>query len=239
MEKENMKRPIKCLLAIVVATVSGGSHLAFAQSPAYPAPEFPGNDCNSCSPSTQPQVGYAGTRAPARGLFHSQAAEQHHLMFERNQAWPKPFACWDRTAYLSIWQQMYTSGLAYECTLSDNHFDPETGRLNRMGERKLQTVMQNHPEWQRGLLVAQNRDPATNQLRMESVRNTVRQWYGDEIASQVAFTSIVPEPASGAKIQAINIGYGASLPPPTINQSGSGNSASVGSTSGGAGTGGQ
>lgn len=175
------------------------------------------------------QFGWDGSGA----TFASSAHEQHVKMFERNQAWPKPFACWDRTAYLNTWHQMYSSGLAYDCTLCDSHFEPDTGRLNRMGERKIEVLMQNYPEWQRGVLVAQNRDPELNNLRLESVRESMRQWYGEEYANQVAFSSLHPSPASGAKIQAINTGYFKSMQMPSINQSGgSGGNASSGGSGG-------
>lgn len=223
-----MKLSTGCLLAVVIA-LSLQPGTGSAQSPNVP--------CSDCSSSSQ--FGWSNSNASPSGHGHCKAYEQHNLMFQRNQAWPKPFVCWDRTAYLSVWNQMYTSGLAEQCTLCEHHFDPTTGVLNRMGERKIQAVFQNHPEWQRGLLVVQSRDPQVNQTRLENVRNSVRQWYGEEVASQVAMTSIVPEPASGAKIQVINSSYNSSLPPPTINQGGSSNNSTVGSTgAGSSGTGG-
>lgn len=226
-----MKLSTGCLLTVVLSLAIQSS-ISSAQSPNTPC-----SDCTSGS-----QFGWGGSSARPSGhggLAHSKAYEQHNLMFQRNQAWPKPFVCWDRTAYLNVWNQMYSSGLAEQCTLCEHHFDPTTGGLNRMGERKLQTVFQNHPEWQRGLLVVQSRDPQLNQVRLENVRNSVRQWYGDDVASQVAMTSVVPEPASGAKIQVINSSYTSSIPSPTINQSGSSNNATVGSTgAGSSGTGG-
>lgn len=226
-----MHLPIRCLPALCVAL------LAWGATPSLSAQACPdqGNDCGNAN-----QFGWTGSPAagPSGGLFRA-AREQHTQIYQRNQAWPKPFACWDRTAYLGIWQQMYSSGLAYECTLSDSHFEQGTGELNRLGARKLQVTMQNNPEWQRGILVAPTRDPQLSNLRLESVRESVRQWYGDDYADQVAFSNVVPEPASGARIQAINVGYGAAMQPPTINQAGGANSSTVGSTgSGSSGSGG-
>lgn len=220
-----MQLPARCLSALCVALLAGSATASLSAQ------------CNTCGEANP--VGWAGnSAAPSGGFFHA-AREQHNQMFQRNQAWPNPFVCWDRTAYLSIWQQMYSSGQAYDCTLCDSHFDRGTGQLNRLGERKLQVVMQNNPEWQRGVLVAPTRDPQLSQQRLEVVRESVRQWYGDAYAAQVAFSNVVPEPASGARIQAINVGYGAAMQPPTINQSGGANSATVGSTgSGSSGTGG-
>lgn len=132
---------------------------------------------------------------------------------------------------------MYTAGLASECTLSDAHFDPETGNLNQMGERKIEVIFRNLPDSQRGLLIAESRNPALNNHRLEAARNAVRQWYGEGYASQVALTGKVPEPASGARVYGVNTMYQASLPIPSVNNAAGGGNASgassgVGSSSG-------
>jgi hypothetical protein len=72
-----------------------------------------------------------------------------------------------------------------------------------------------------------------NNHRIEVARNAVREWYGEGYASQVALTGRVPEPASGAKVNAINTRYQANLPSPSIN-----NSAGAGSAAGASGNGG-
>jgi hypothetical protein len=203
-----------------------------------------GPPCNDCQ--TNSQFGWSGNAqgvAPAHAGSHfSRAYEQHNLMYQRNQAWPKPFVCWDRAAYFNTWNQMYTAGLAGECTLSDAHFDPQTGNLNKMGERKIEVIFRNLPESHRGVLVAETRDPNLNNHRMEVARNAVREWYGEAYASQVALTGRVPEPASGAKVYAVNTRYQANLPSPTINNSAGGSGAgsgggAAGSSSGGGGSG--
>lgn len=196
----------------------------------------PCNDCQATSQFGWSRGSQAAAPAPAGGYF-ARAHEQHNLIYQRNQAWPKPFVCWDRNAYFNIWNQMYTSGLAGECTLSDAHFDPETGNLNSMGERKIEVIFRNLPEAHRGVLIAESRDPIQNNQRLEVARKAISQWYGEGYASQVALTGRVPEPASGARVYAVNTGYQASLPPPTINNS-AGSGSTGGATNGAGGTGG-
>jgi hypothetical protein len=130
---------------------------------------------------------------------------------------------------------MYTAGLARECTLSDGHFDPATGNLNQLGERKIQVIFQNLPESQRGLLIAQTQNPGQNARRLEATRNAVSQWYGEEYAAQIAMTNGVPEPASGARIYSVNTRYQSMLPAPVISGS-SGNSNSFSPGGSGSGT---
>lgn len=125
---------------------------------------------------------------------------------------------------------MYTAGLAGESTLSDAHFDSETGNLNQMGEQKIQMIFRNLPESQRGLLIAETRDPNQNNQRLEVARNAVREWYGEAYASQVALTGRVPEPASGAKVYAVNTRYLSNLPSPTIDNSAGGGGSTGGDT---------
>jgi hypothetical protein len=72
-------------------------------------------------------------------------------------------------------------------------------------------IFRNLPESHRGVLVAESRDPNLNNQRLEVARDAVRQWYGEGYASQVALTGRVPEPASGAKVYAVNTRYQSSL----------------------------
>jgi hypothetical protein len=211
--------------------------LTLASLPGAVSAQSSGPPCNDCQ--TNSQFGWSGGSqavAPSHGGSHlSRAYEQHNLMYQRNQAWPKPFICWDRAAYFNTWNQMYTAGLAGECTLSDAHFDPQTGNLNKMGERKIEVIFRNLPESHRGVLIAESRDQNLNNHRMEVARNAVREWYGEAYAAQVALTGRVPEPASGAKVYAVNTRYQANLPSPTINNS-AGSGSSSGASSGGGGS---
>lgn len=224
-----MKLSTGFLLAAVFTLASLPGAVS-AQSTAAP--------CNDCQ--TNSQFGWSASSkavAPAHAGSHfSRAYEQHNLIYQRNQAWPKPFICWDRGAYFNTWNQMYTAGLAGECTLSDAHFDPQTGDLNEMGQRKIEVIFRNLPESHRGILIAESRDPNLNNHRMEVARNAVREWYGEGYAAQVALTGRVPEPASGAKVYAVNTRYQANLPSPTINNS-AGSSGSGGASGGGGGGG--
>lgn len=227
---------MKLSTVILLATAFNLASLqgfALAQSSAAP--------CNNCQTSAQFGWGNASQAVPPThaGSHFSRAYEQHNLMYQRNQAWPKPFICWDRAAYYNTWSQMYTAGLAGECTLSDAHFDSETGNLNQMGHQKIEMIFRNLPEPQRGVLVAETRDPNLNNQRLDVARNVVRNWYGEAYASQVALTRNVPQPASGAKVFAVNTRYMSTLPSPTItSSSGSGSSAGgSGGTGGSSGTG--
>jgi|GEM_PF-1143503 len=206
---------------------------AIAALPGVSSAQSSGAPCNDCN--TNSQFGWSSSSsqavAPAQaGRHFSRAYEQHNLMYQRNQAWPRPFTCWDRAAYFNTWNQMYTAGLAGESTLSDAHFDSETGNLNQMGEQKIQMIFRNLPESQRGLLIAETRDPNQNNQRLEVARNAVREWYGEAYASQVALTGRVPEPASGAKVYAVNTRYLSNLPSPTIDNSAGGGGSTGGDT---------
>jgi hypothetical protein len=215
-----------------------------AALPVVVSAQSSGTPCHDCQ--TNSQFGWSSRSqvvAPAQAGNHfSRAYEQHNLMYQRNQAWPKPFTCWDRSAYFNTWNQMYTAGLAGESTLSDAHFDSETGNLNQMGEQKIQMIFRNLPESQRGLLIAETRDPNLDNQRLNVARNAVRNLYGEAFASQVALTSRVPQPASGARIFAVNTRYLSNLPSPTINNSAGGSGAgggggAAGGSSGGGGSG--
>lgn len=187
--------------------------------------------CSDC----QGSPGGWGWNAERRAQRQEQWADAHEKcdrIYQRNKAWPKPFECWDRTSYLNIWNTMYYSGLATHCTLTDAHFDPVTGKLNQLGERKVVTIMQNNPELQRGLLVANSRDPQITELRLSQLRTAVGQWYGEDVAAQIVTTNVIPRAASGSRVEAINIGYSGSMQAPALSGGSSSGSSSGSSGSG-------
>ena len=194
-----------------------------------------GGDCYSCQNGNCGGT-HGGLLHAGNGGFASwkedhrqhraEASAMSKKIYDRNDAWPKPFECWDRTSYFNVWSTMYYSGLAAHCTLGDAHFDAETGELNRLGERKIATIMQNNAELQRGFLVSSSINPRVTEKRVDNVKAVVRKWYGDEVAQQVATTKIVPMPGNGARIEAINTGDNTSMQPPTINSSSSSSSGS-------------
>ncbi|MEZ6095497.1 MAG: hypothetical protein R3C03_14915 [Pirellulaceae bacterium] len=230
----NIKRRAFGLLAIAALSVGGAN--AHAQ-------------CTSCNqgnvvgawPSSQ------NCGSTSRGLFHNghhgnfqarraETLEQASKISARNEAWMKPFNCTDRNAYFNVWTPVLHNGLITQCTLTDVHFDDD-GKVNSMGEKKIAAIMSNFTGDDRRVYIGSNRDASVTEQRVADVRSIVGKWYGDDLASRVEATNLVPNPVDGRRVEAINASYSSMMPPPIINAAGGGTSSSSGSGSGSGGSG--
>jgi hypothetical protein len=146
--------------------------------------------------------------------------EQHHaeseLVRERNAAWPKPFNCHDRQLYHYIMQANLDAGFEAAHTLSDEHFDPQTHQLNRMGKAKVAWIMQYAAPHQRTIFVYQSYPGDETDLRITSVRDFAVQEFSHFGQAQVAFTQQMPASRSGLYWETVNQRYMEGLPTPVL-----------------------
>ncbi len=132
--------------------------------------------------------------------WHEEAAK----IKARNDAWPKPFACQDRQAYFAFWAPMIHQGYASHCVLAADHFDAETHQLNRAGQNKVASIMQNLPVDRRHLLVSRDQDPSISEARLASVNETVSTWYGQSAPhATIGLTDLAIPMISGIQAQDI------------------------------------
>ena len=149
--------------------------------------------------------------------------------YHRNQAWPKPFECWDRQSYFGMWGPMYYRGLENHCTLTDMHFDADTNELNSAGKQKIANIMRNLPSAARQIFVFQSGNQETADARIAEVEQQVGDWFGHLGAPVVATTTNPFYGQAGALASQINEQFIQSLPAPTVpTGSGGGGGAGAG-----------
>lgn len=182
--------------------------------------------CDSC-----------GTRGLHRGFFghsfgyrdqegptHRQRMEAHFdvikqhadLIARRNDAWPKPFQCYDRQAYHQIWYVNSSAGWANECTLTPDHFDAKTHHLNKAGLSKVAGIMSNLPEPARQIWVYTEGDAAIANARLSSVNEVLSENYSHWNAPPVAMTRHLPHGMSGSLVEDVQTKFVQSLPAPKV-----------------------
>jgi hypothetical protein len=142
--------------------------------------------------------------------------QQADLIAERNDAWPKPFQCFDRQAYHAVMVTMMQRGWQCECTLTSDHFDPTTNGLNAAGKAKINGIMNNLPEVTRQIHVFQDSDAAVVQTRTASIRDELQQKYSTLPAPELAVTTYVPHGMTGALIEDVQKKFVEGLPEPTV-----------------------
>jgi hypothetical protein len=148
---------------------------------------------------------------------HWDLTKQHaDLIYQRNDAWPKPFQCYDRQAYHSIFAVMTQRGWQCECTLTSDHFDPQTQELNRAGKAKIQGIMTNLPEVARQVHIYQDSTPEVAKARMENVRAEIQTSFMSSAEPQLAITLYKPHGMNGSLVEDVQKRFVENLPDPAV-----------------------
>ena len=212
------------LAAVAVVTFAGLAGQASAQS------------CSSCGPGPAPATNsfsypsaLSGCGHGGCGAGHGKAKEHFHnvkqqIAFKsaynekiaaRNDAWPKPFACWDKTGYYQVWAPMIQAGSETQAVLDSNFFT-EGNALNSVGIDRVAGIVLNMPSNDRTLYVSRGPDDAVNQARVNAIRNTVSKYYGHVAGVSVRMSDRTPETETGAAIMQLQAGRIPMLPPAVL-----------------------
>lgn len=148
---------------------------------------------------------------------HAEARAQAEKVFLRNEAWPKPFACWDRQSYFAVWHPMYDAGLASELTLQDAHFEHQTDKLNNFGLRRLAAIIGNQSQQHPTVWVAPSADDKLTQSRVEYVRFMVDRLLNTTAGATVAVSDQSLVPITGRYHSTVNQLRTQQTPAPVIS----------------------
>ena len=183
-----------------------------------------GQECSACSAS--PAFGFPATSSCGRhgcglGDGHlraslEQAQARNALVGARNDAWPKPFNCYDRQAYANVWGSFINAGYERQCVLSSVHFDEETNELNAFGKTIVSGLVQNMPQARRTVFVHRGGDEDQAQRRLDSVRESLESMFGQASAAQVAFSSELPVRGSALRVENLQRLEFEAIPVPVI-----------------------
>ncbi len=195
----------------------GTASISFAQA-------WPGNcgtgNCGTGTCGTSGQAGYGNAndatvfqKSHAKWDLHKQQAE---LITERNDAWPKPFQCFDRQAYHGIFGLMTQRGWQCECTLTSDHFDSTTHELNQACKSKVNAIMSNLPEVARQVHIYQDSSNDIVETQLASVRKEVQEKYSMLPPPELALTTYKPHGMSGALVEDVQRKFIEGLPEPKV-----------------------
>ncbi|HMP79237.1 MAG TPA: hypothetical protein PKD54_07280 [Pirellulaceae bacterium] len=173
-----------------------------------------------------PSFGYPASGCGSSGVgsvrqqwqqSHAESREQAEKVFLRNQAWPKPFDCWDRQSYFATWHQFYDAGNCAEMTLLDAHFDNQTEQLNTFGLKRLAAIVSNPSNERLAVFISRTNDERLNQLRVDQVRDAVGRMLGSNVGAMVAISDQDIVPLSGRYHSTVNELRTQQTPAPVIN----------------------
>jgi hypothetical protein len=198
------------IVVLSLSLITGFSATSHAQS----VPQNGAVDANACGDC---ETGGAGAT-----WFQDQRAQwdvtkQHaDLISQRNDAWPKPFQCYDRQSYHGIFAVMTQRGWQCECTLTSDHFDPQTQELNRAGKAKIHGIMTNLPEIARQVHVYQDSTAEVAAARLSNVRAEIQNSFVALPEPQLAVTTYVPHGMNGALVEDVQKRFVENLPDPAV-----------------------
>ncbi|HUY91778.1 MAG TPA: hypothetical protein VMV10_23750 [Pirellulales bacterium] len=155
--------------------------------------------------------------------------------FRRNNCWPQPFVVHDRIAVRSPFQVMIQNGWQVQNTLSDEHFDSETGELLGAGELKVRGILIESPPEHRQVFVLRGKNPQDTSHRQQSVDQYAASILHPGEHAQISESRVRPRGTPAERIVDIDARYSASAPDPRIPSSGGGGASGAGSSGTGAG----
>ncbi len=136
--------------------------------------------------------------------------------YHQNRMWPWPYVCADRISVREPFGLMISNGWRRQNLLGPHHFDVSAGKLTTAGELRIHWIMTQAPGERRTIFVERDVDPAVTAERLATARNYANQVVIDGEAPQVMETHLISEGRPASVVDATNVRFQESLPPPTL-----------------------
>jgi hypothetical protein len=136
--------------------------------------------------------------------------------YHRNEAWPWPYICPDRVAVREPFCMMVDNGWRRQNLLGPHHFHAETNKLTTAGELRVRWVMTQAPPNRRSLFIERSIEPAITAERVAVVREYAAQVAVNGQVAQVTDTHLLSEGRPASVVDATNVRFQESLPPPIL-----------------------
>jgi len=138
------------------------------------------------------------------------------LDIQRNNAFPEPFASYDRIAVKAPWKTMAAKGAQQQNTLGAHHFNHKTNGLTVAGQAKLEAILARHHVARDTVFVLQGRSQNITATRVAAVRNAMVVTRPSRSLPAVLETDLPAGRWSGVNIQVVNQGFVNAIPPPVL-----------------------
>jgi hypothetical protein len=161
-------------------------------------------------------VAVAGTVQVASAVWVEDTAHYIKHGYHRNTAWPWPYVCPDRIAVRQPFCQMIENGWRRQNLLGPHHFNPDTNQLTSSGELRVRWIMTQAPPNRRQIFVERSLEHDVTDARLATVRQFATQVAIDGMTPQVADTFLISEGRPAAVVDATNVRFQESTPPPVL-----------------------
>jgi hypothetical protein len=158
----------------------------------------------------------AGATSSARAVIFDDTAHYIKRGYHRNVDWPWPYICPDRAAVREPFAIMVNNGWRRQNLLGAHHFTPDGLKLSEAGELKVRWIVTQAPPDRRDIFVERSVDPSVTQQRIAAARSYAGQVTIDGQMPQVTETYLVSEGRPASAVDAVNVKFQESMPPPVL-----------------------
>jgi hypothetical protein len=134
----------------------------------------------------------------------------------QNTMWPWPYVCADRVAVREPFSIMINNGWRRQNLLGAHHFNADASELSSAGELRVRWIMTQAPANRRSIFIERDLERTITEQRLATVRDYAAQVAVDGQAAQVMETHLASEGRPASVVDATNVRFQESLPPPTL-----------------------
>lgn len=134
----------------------------------------------------------------------------------QNELWPWPYVCADRVAVREPFCIMVNNGWRRQNLLGAHHFNDKADKLTTAGELRVRWIMTQAPGERRSIFIERDVVPTVTAQRLTTAREFAAQVAIDGQTPQVMETHLVSEGRPASVVDATNVRFQESMPPPTL-----------------------
>lgn len=161
-------------------------------------------------------VALGGLATSTHAVWVDDAVHYVKRGYRQNKVWPWPYVCADRLAVREPFCVMVNNGWRRQNLLGPHHFTENSAQLTTAGELRVRWIMTQAPGERRTIFIERDVDPAVTASRLATARNYASQVSTDGQIAQVVETHLISEGRPAAVVDATNVRFQESLPPPAL-----------------------
>lgn len=133
-----------------------------------------------------------------------------------NNMWPDQYVPADRVAVRAPFQLMIANGWRMENTLSDYHFDPESGALNEAGKLRVRDILTRNPAEHRTIFVLRGQSQEVTATRLAAAQEAAARVDTDGAPAEVLETPVIPRGTNAWYTNSVQGKFNSTLPDPRL-----------------------
>jgi hypothetical protein len=161
-------------------------------------------------------VAIGGLVTSAHAVWIDDGAHYIKHGYRENKVWPWPYVCADRIAVREPFCMMINNGWRRQNLLGPHHFTANADKLTTAGELRVRWIMTQAPSQRRTIYIERDIDPAITAERLTTARSYASQVSPEGQIAQVVETYLISEGRPASVVDATNVRFQESLPPPAL-----------------------